>query len=268
MNVIDVTFQQLKEKKQTALIPFITVGDPDLAATVDLIERLESAGADMIELGVPYSDPLADGPVIQAASQRALANQVHIMDCIQVAKQARERGVKLPFILFTYYNPVLQFGIEELFAQLQQHDISGIIIPDLPWEENKQVMHCAKQHGVHLVPLVAPTSKERLHNIVAHAQGFIYCVSSLGVTGVRNDFTSGIESFLAEVRRVSDIPIAIGFGISTAEHVERFSAMCDGVVVGSAIVKKIEQCVKVNQTKQEREAGLREVEQFVAALKG
>ncbi|GAB2692297.1 tryptophan synthase subunit alpha [Paenibacillus thermoaerophilus] len=268
MNLIDRKFQELRAAGRTALIPFITVGDPDVSATVELLLGLQEAGADLIELGVPYSDPLADGPVIQRASLRALAGGVTIRDCIAVAKQAREAGVHLPFILFTYYNPVLQLGLEHVFDELVKHDISGVIIPDLPVEESAEARALAEARCIHIVPLVAPTSRERIAKIVKDASGFIYCVSSLGVTGVRSDFHGGIEDFLAAVRASTNLPIAIGFGISSREHVARFESSCAAVVVGSAIVRRIEDVLEQLRDPARRAEGVAAVREFVRELKG
>lgn len=268
MNLIDSTFARLREEGKTALIPFITAGDPDIHTTIAIVQKLEEAGADLIELGVPYSDPLADGPVIQRASERALINRISIRDVIETAATAREAGVKLPFILFTYFNPVLQFGLEAFMKLVKEKGIDGLIIPDLPIEEDEEVRQLAEAADVHLIPLVAPTSKDRVVRISGKARGFVYCVSSLGVTGVRADFHSGIEDFLATVREATDLPIAVGFGISSREHVERFSKLCDGVVVGSAIVRKIEESLPLLADEGQREAGLKQIGDYVAELKG
>ena len=267
MNLIDQTFAKLKEMKQSAFIPFLTVGDPDLTISAAIIHELEAAGADIVELGVPYSDPLADGPVIQSSSQRALKHQIMIMDCIQIAHTCREQGSKLPFILFTYYNPVLQLGLERAFKLMQENKISGIIIPDLPVEENQEALALSLQYNIHLIPLVSPTSNDRIAKIAAHAAGFIYCVSSLGVTGTRSLFHSGIEDFIATVRKVSNLPVAIGFGISNRDQVARFSKLCDGVVVGSALVRKIEETLTLLEDTDTRAAGLLQIRQFVRELK-
>jgi len=268
VNHIDQAFQANKAAGRTTLIPFITVGDPDLDASVAIIRELEQAGADIVELGVPYSDPLADGPVIQESSGRALKHKITVIDVIQVAKRCRDEGSKLPFILFTYYNPVLQVGLERLFSLLAENDISGIIIPDLPIEENAEVMELCRKYGVHLIPLVAPTSKERIRKISESAMGFVYCVSSLGVTGTRTEFFSGIEEFIADVRKATELPVAVGFGISSREQVERFEKLCDGVVVGSAIVRKIGETVPLLQESATRGQGLAEIREFVRGLKG
>lgn len=267
MNRIDEAFQKNREAGALTLIPFITVGDPDLASSVDILRQLELAGADIVELGVPYSDPLADGPVIQQSSARALKHNVSIVDCIRVAGKSREAGIRLPYILFTYYNPVLQLGFDRFFRLLSENDIHGAIIPDLPIEENEEFRGLCEERGIHLIPLVAPTSKERIRKITQTAQGFIYCVSSLGVTGTRTQFFGGIDDFIADVKRSTDLPVAVGFGISSREQVERFGKISDGVVVGSAIVKKVEEAGPLLDKPETREQGLKLVRDFVEGLK-
>ncbi|ANE47961.1 tryptophan synthase subunit alpha [Paenibacillus swuensis] len=269
MNRIDQTFQQLKRDGQSALIPFITVGDPDVATSIRIIQAMEEAGADLIELGVPYSDPLADGPVIQRASQRALEHQITVIDCIKAAGESRKSGVNLPFILFTYYNPLLQLGFETLFNLLRENDISGLIIPDLPVEESSVIAKYTSEYNIHLIPLVAPTSNERIERIVNSASGFIYCVSSLGVTGERADFHQEVEKFIQNVKEATSLPVAVGFGISNREQVERFSELCDGVIVGSAIVRKIEEVLPelTNHEAERQDAGLLKIRDFVRQLK-
>ncbi|MFD0670403.1 tryptophan synthase subunit alpha [Cohnella sp. GCM10027633] len=268
-NAIDAVFAELKARGETALIPFMTMGDPDLETSVALVQAAEAAGAHMIELGVPYSDPLADGPVIQRASERALKNRIGLVDCMAVASKARSRGVKMPFILFTYYNPALQLGLEKFFSLLREHGFSGVIIPDLPLEEDGEARAIAEASGIHLIPLVAPTSKARVERIAAQAKGFVYCVSSLGVTGVRSTFHDGIDSFLATVRKAASVPICVGFGISSREHAERFAGQCDGVIVGSAIVRKIEEAqpLLASSDDAERERGIAAVRSFISDLK-
>ena len=268
MNRIDQSFAKLKQEGRTALIPFVTVGDPDFDTSLEIIKRLEQAGADMIELGVPYSDPLADGPVIQRASERALRSSITLTDCIHMAERARDEGVQIPLILFTYFNPVLQFGLEPFFEQVIRKGISGLIIPDLPIEEDEEVRAMAEAANIHLIPLVAPTSKDRVTRISKKARGFVYCVSSLGVTGVRSDFHSDIDQFLSTVREATDLPIGIGFGISSREQVERFERVCDAVIVGSAIVRQIEEAVPLLEQPSTREQGLEAIGRFVAELKG
>lgn len=268
MNLIDAKFQELKQQERTALMPFITAGDPDAATTIDVIKTLEAAGADIIELGVPYSDPLADGPVIQRASQRALQNNLTIIDCMKVASQAREDGVEIPIVLFSYYNPVLQLGVERFFQMLREHHISGAIIPDLPYEEAEEAVRLSKQYHIHLIPLVAPTSAARIEQITVQASGFIYCVSSLGVTGERSEFHDGIDQFIATVKTSTSLPISLGFGISTPEQFKRFASQCDGIIVGSAIVRQIEERLHLLQSPQTRENALLQIGEFVRELKG
>lgn len=269
MNRIDRKFAELREKQQSAFIPFLTIGDPDLRTSVDIIKELEKAGASMVELGVPYSDPLADGPVIQRSSQRALKNsRITVKDCMEAARLARSEGCELPFILFTYYNPLLQLGLESVFPMLVEHEISGLIIPDLPMEEDTEVKALAERHGLHLIPLVAPTSNERIQKIVSRASGFVYCVSSLGVTGTRTQFHTGIDEFLDTVKKSTSLPIAVGFGISTHEQVARFAEVSDGVVVGSALVRKIEETLPLLSDERTKSEGLLQIRDFVRQLIG
>ncbi|BCG59909.1 tryptophan synthase subunit alpha [Paenibacillus sp. URB8-2] len=266
-NRMDLAFRRLKEQGRAALIPFLTVGDPDLETSLAIIAELEAAGADMVELGVPYSDPLADGPVIQRASARALQGNIHLRTCMEAALKARKAGSQLPFILFTYYNPVLQMGLDTFFAELGNHEISGLIIPDLPVEESEEMRRRSRDAGINLIPLVAPTSSERIAKIVSGASGFVYCVSSLGVTGERTSFHESVDRFIESVRQATDLPVAVGFGISTPEQVARFAKICDGVVVGSAIVRKIEEVIFLLQDPAKRGEGLLQIRDFVAQLR-
>lgn len=266
-NLMDQTFARLRSEGQSALIPFITVGDPDLSTTIEILAALERAGADVVELGVPYSDPLADGPVIQRASERALVSQITIENCIETARKAREEGINLPFVLFTYYNPVLQTGLERFFQLLEESGISGLIIPDLPYEESEEVLTLADRANVRMIPLIAPTSSDRIQRILERARGFVYCVSSLGVTGERAAFHQEVDEFIKGVKARTDLPVAVGFGISNREQALRFSQICDGVVVGSAIVRKIEESLPLLQHPDTKSEGLLQIEKFVAQLK-
>ncbi|WP_059052530.1 tryptophan synthase subunit alpha [Paenibacillus senegalimassiliensis] len=267
INGLDAAFAKLKADGRTALIPFITVGDPDPETTLDILEALEQAGADVVELGVPYSDPLADGPVIQRASERALRHGITIASCIRTAAQARERGISLPFVLFTYYNPVLQMGIEGFLQEVNAAGISGLIIPDLPFEESEEMLALADAANIKLIPLVAPTSSGRISRILDRARGFIYCVSSLGVTGERTSFHTDVDEFIASVKAQTDLPVAVGFGISSREQVQRFAELCDGAVVGSAIVRKIEDSISLLENRDTKSQALLQIRDFVAQLK-
>lgn len=270
MHRLDETFANLKKTNTCAMIPFVTVGDPDVATTLEVLEQLQQAGAHMIELGVPYSDPLADGPVIQRATARALAHEkpTTIDDVLSVARQAVLRGVHTPFILFTYYNPVLQYGVEALMKAMQESGVCGIIIPDLPLEESATVRGLAMAYNIAFVPLVAPTSRQRLARIVAQAQGFVYCVSSLGVTGERTTFAPEIDEFLETVRACSPVPVCVGFGISTREQVAHFASRCDGVIVGSALVRRMEEQQQALAAPSTRARAIIEIGNVVRTLLG
>ncbi|WP_312108587.1 tryptophan synthase subunit alpha [Brevibacillus reuszeri] len=237
INRIDRLFEDRSRKR---FIPFITVGDPTIEATFQIVTAMVEAGADVIELGVPYSDPLADGPTIQRASQRALENRVSISEAMKLVARLRETGVEASLVLFSYVNPVFQYGIERFFADLAAHGADGVVIPDLPIEENGPAVEAAKKYGIHVISLVAPTSESRIKKIGEQATGFLYCVSSLGVTGARTDLRDDLAEFLQKVKSSTNAPTAVGFGISTPEQVRAVAPHTDGVIVGSAIVQEIE----------------------------
>lgn len=268
MNSIDKTFEQLKMKEKAAFIPFITIGDPDIHTSLDILRELQDMGASMVELGVPFSDPLADGPVIQRATLRALMNDISIVDVINFAKTARESDIHIPFILFTYFNPLIQLGLEEAFSMMEECGINGIIVPDLPAEENNEVLFYCAQKNIHYIPLVAPTSGNRVESIVNQASGFVYCVSSLGVTGERKNFYSDIEGFLSSVRQSTFLPIVVGFGISDSDQFKKLSKLCNGVVVGSAIVHSIEKNLPLLQKSETYSSGIKNIGEFVSNLVG
>lgn len=228
-----------KSEERLPLIPFITAGDPSLEVTLDVIRLLDKEKVTAIELGVPYSDPLADGPVIQSASERALSQGVTLTRVLELARTAREMGVTTPLVLFSYYNPIFRFGEEALVDRAYFSGLNGMIIPDLPWEEGRRFSQLAGERGMDLIPLVAPTSQERIRRIVSDARGFVYCVSSMGTTGMRQHFSAGVESFLDAVREYSPVPTAVGFGISRSEQVRHFLHHADAAVVGSALVRLI-----------------------------
>ncbi|OYD09711.1 tryptophan synthase subunit alpha [Paludifilum halophilum] len=264
-NRLDRAFQQDRSRR---VIPFIEAGDPDFNTSLDLVKLLDGEGVSAIELGVPYSDPLADGPVIQAASERALAEGMTLPKVLQLADAARAEGVRAPLVLFSYYNPILRFGPARLVQQAEAAGIDGMIVPDLPWEESEELSRFAGERGLHLVPLVAPTSRERIRQIASRAKGFVYCVSSLGTTGVRSAFADGVEAFLDTVKQHSPVPIAVGFGISRREHVDRFMAHADAAVVGSALVRQVEERREELQDPSKRRAALDGLRLFIRDLIG
>jgi tryptophan synthase alpha chain len=224
--------------KKKAFIPFITAGDPNIEVTEELVIRMAEAGADIIELGIPFSDPVAEGPVIQDADYRALSGGVttdKIFDMV-----ARIRTVcDVPLVFMTYANPVYTYGTERFMDNCKKVGIDGIIVPDVPYDEKIELKPYCDKYGITLISMIAPTSKERIHTIAKEAEGFVYCVSSMGVTGVRSEIGSGVEAMIRQVKEIKDIPCAIGFGISTPEQAAEMSRVSDGVIVGSAIVKII-----------------------------
>lgn len=238
MNRIDTKFNELKANGEKALIPYICCGDPSVEATEQLVYTLEEAGASIIELGVPYSDPLADGPVIQAAALRAFAGGFRLAQVFDVIKNVRKNS-QIPLVIMIYYSSIIGFGKEKFVDMCVEADVDGLIIPDLPYEEYDELKPLLDKTNVYMIPLVALTSGDRIPMLVEDAKGFIYCVSSLGVTGERKEFDTRIDNFLTSVKSCTDTPACIGFGISTKSDVERFNKICDGCIVGSAIVRKI-----------------------------
>lgn len=225
-------------EKSNAFIGFITAGDPTKEATVEYILEMEKAGADLVEIGIPFSDPTAEGPVIQEASLRALKGGMTTEGVFEIVEAVRKTS-EIPLCLMTYLNPVYYYGYEAFFRRCEALGVDGIIIPDLPFEEKDEVEQVAKKYGVDLISLIAPTSQDRIGRIAKEATGFIYIVSSMGVTGVRNEFVTDIKHMVEEVRKVTDVPCAVGFGISTPSHGKEFCEIADGIIVGSAIVKII-----------------------------
>lgn len=225
--------------KGKAFIPFITCGDPDLETTGKLVRAAVENGADLIELGIPFSDPTAEGPVIQGANIRALSGGVTTDKIFDFVVELR-KDVKVPLVFMTYANVVFSYGAEKFISTCNKIGIDGIILPDLPFEEKEEFLPLCKQYGVDLISLIAPTSKERIAMIAKEADGFLYIVSSLGVTGTRSEITTDLASIIKVVRENTDIPCAIGFGISTPEQAKKMSEILDGVIVGSAIIKLME----------------------------
>ncbi len=237
-------FESLRasDKKNCALIPFITAGDPNLETTAKALQVLDHNGADLIELGVPYSDPLADGPVIQAAATRALQKGTRLDQVLEMVATVSPT-LKAPIILFTYYNPILHRGIKPFLEQIYQAGARGLVVPDLPLEEAETLLEPARQIGIEVTLLVAPTSpKERIELIARQSQGFIYLVSVTGVTGMRSQVQTRVEDLLKQIRGFTDKPIGVGFGISQPEHASQMRAWgADAVIVGSAFVKRLAQ---------------------------
>jgi tryptophan synthase alpha chain len=235
MSRIRRTFAELKRSGRGGFIPFITAGDPDLATSELLLIELAAAGADIIELGVPFSDPVADGEVIQRASERALRSGVTLKDALACVARARER-IDVPVVLFSYFNPLLQFGEERLASEAKNAGIDAVLVTDLIPEEAQPWTETLHQHQLDPIFLVAPTtSDERLARIAQQARGFIYAVSRAGVTGARDEMTRDAETLVQRVRAVSDLPVAVGFGVSTPEQVREVWRFADAAVVGSAI---------------------------------
>ncbi|AGF50561.1 tryptophan synthase alpha chain [Synechocystis sp. PCC 6803] len=240
MNAVAACFNALRQRGECALIPFLTAGDPDLATTAEALRILDRAGADLIELGVPYSDPLADGPVIQAAATRALQKGVKLDDVLAIVREVHQ-DIAAPIILFTYYNPIFYQGVEVFLDKIKAAGVKGLVVPDLPLEESDRLLEATAERGLELILLVAPTSSpERQTAIAKKSQGFVYLVSVTGVTGVRTEVGSRVEALLAGMRQVTDKPIGVGFGISQPEQAEQVKAWgADAVIVGSAMVKRL-----------------------------
>ena len=233
-------------ENKKAFIPFITGGDPSLAVTQKLLLSMQESGADLIEIGIPFSDPIAEGPVIQAADERALAGGCTTDKLFDAVKEVQDK-MHVPMVFMTYINPIYTYGKEKFMKRCVECGITGVIVPDMPFEEKTELSGVCREYGVELLSLIAPTSHERIKMIAKEAEGFLYCVSSLGVTGVRKEITTNIGEMIQKVREVTDIPCAVGFGISTPEQAHEMAALSDGAIVGSAIVKIVaehgEECV-------------------------
>jgi tryptophan synthase alpha chain len=240
MSTIADTFRRLRQKRERAFIPFITAGDPDLETTEQIVLRLIDSGADIIELGVPFSDPMADGPTIQAASERALRHAFSLDSIFVLVEKIRTTSAT-PIILFGYYNPFYQYGLEKLAENASRAGIDALLIVDLPPEEAGPMHAAAEAAGLDMIFLLAPTSTDdRIQHILTYASGFIYFVSVTGVTGARDRLNVSLERYVDKIRLYSDLPVGIGFGVSTPAQVARLSTYADAVIVGSALVRIIE----------------------------
>lgn len=225
-------------EKNKAFIAFITAGDPTADFTVNMVLEMEKAGADIVEIGVPFSDPIAEGPVIQEANIRALGGGMTTDGVFDIVKRVREKS-DIPLCLMGYLNPVFHYGYDRFFAKCQESGVDGIIIADLPYEEKAEADEVAAKYGVDVISLIAPTSEQRIQMIAKESKGFIYLVSSMGVTGVRSQITTDVEKIAKSIKEVTDVPVAIGFGISTPEQAAEMAGKADGSIVGSAIVRMI-----------------------------
>lgn len=259
MSRITQAFERAAAEDRAALIPYVMAGYPEPGSAVELAFALERGGADILEVGMPFSDPLADGPTIQRAATRSLANGTTVGRCIDTAAKIRARS-ELPLVLMGYYNPVRFYGVERFCRDAVAAGVEGLILPDLPPEEALDASDAASRNGIDLIFLVTPTSTEaRIQHAVEVAGGFLYCVSLRGVTGARTSVAAGLEEFLGRVRRHTDLPLAVGFGISKPEHVQEVGKVADGVVVASALVELVDRT--------EPDARLEAVERYTHTLR-
>jgi len=240
MNRIETALAELKRKNEKALITFVTAGDPDLETTEKLVLEMFDNGADIVEIGVPFSDPVAEGQTIQAASLRALTNGTNLNKIFTAVENLRKKTDK-PLLLMMYINTIFRFGTEKFFELCREKGVDGVIVPDLPYEEKEEIAPYAEKNGIIPISLVAPTSHQRIADIASAARGFLYCVSSTGVTGTRSKFTTNFDEFFGEIRKSCTVPAMVGFGISDPEQAAKMSGYCDGVIVGSAVVKIVEE---------------------------
>jgi tryptophan synthase alpha chain len=240
MTSISECLSALKRQGQCALIPFVMAGDPDLETTAQVLERLDQSGADVIELGVPYSDPLADGPVIQAAATRALQKEIQWEQVLEMVERVSPK-LRSPLVLFTYYNPILNHGVEAFLSRIDRAGVKGLVIPDLPLEESAPLLTAAVRQGIEIILLVAPTSSpERMQAIAEASQGFVYLVSVTGVTGMRSQLNQDLSTLLRQLRSHTNKPIGVGFGIAKPEQAQQMQSFgADAVIVGSAFVQRL-----------------------------
>ncbi len=261
MSRLSEHFNTLRARNEKALVCFVTAGDPSAEATVALVETLAKAGADCVELGIPFSDPLADGPSIQASSQRALENGMTVPKVMEILRQIRERVPDLPIIPMTYYNPIRHYGLAQYAHLAKEAGADGHIVTDLTPEEAEEWKQISTQEGLDTIFLLAPTStQERIEIVTALSTGFVYCVSRTGVTGVRDDVPTELKDVVSNIKAQTDKPVCVGFGISRPEHVERIAAFADGVVVGTSLVNLIHK-------ERDNPELLEIVYQYVASLK-
>lgn len=241
MNRIEARMQQLKERKEKAFITYITAGLPDLNGTKELLKAQERGGCDVVELGIPFSDPVADGPVIQEASYRAICGGTNVKTVFAMMKELREEGLHVPVVFMLYYNTILHYGVPEFVETCRDAGVDGLIIPDLPFEEQEEIMrYLSASEETILVQLVSPVSKERIPRILKNARGFVYCVSSMGVTGQNATFHKEVKSYLNKVKSETELPLMMGFGIRTPEDVKPVADCIDGAIVGTYFIRLME----------------------------
>lgn len=240
-NKLDAILENIKKDNKKAFVPYVLAGYPTLDKLVDIVLCLEKNGATAIEIGIPNSDPLGDGEVISKAALNVISRGISMEDILNELKSVREK-TDIPLLIMTYFNNVYSFGISRLVAELDKIGIEGVIIPDLPYEEKEEVDVFLREKNMHFINMITLTSKGRIEKIASDAKGFLYCVSSLGITGVRNEFDDSIKGVVRDIRKYTDIPLLIGFGISSKEDIERFNELADGTIMGSAIIKKLKDC--------------------------
>lgn len=240
MNRIDKCFEDLKKENKKALITFITAGDPDMETTEKLTLEMFDKGADIIELGVPFSDPVAEGVTIQRSSLRSLQGGTNLTKIFNTVKNIRAKTDK-PLILMMYINTIFVYGTDRFFSECKEYGIDGVIVPDMPYEERDEVLSYSEKYDVININLAAPTSHERVKEIASHSKGFLYCVSSTGVTGTRKSFSTNFDEMFSLIKKYATCPCAVGFGISNPEQAKKMASYCDGIIVGSAVVKIVEE---------------------------
>jgi len=261
MNRIDEAFTQLEKKNETALVIYLTAGDPDIETTAELVKTIQNAGADIIEVGIPFSDPMADGPTIQRAACRALDNGVTLARVLEMIAELRDE-LTVPIVLFGYYNPILSFGPKKFASAAAKAGVDGVLVVDLPPEEMNELTRFTEKEGIHFITLVSPVSGgERLAGIIEGASGFLYYVSVTGVTGARDRLPEGLSDDVKQIKEMTVLPVAVGFGVSNPRMVSELGGIADGIVVGSALVDIVE---KEGSNKKRL---LEEVGGFVSSLK-
>ncbi|MCK8828095.1 tryptophan synthase subunit alpha [Natroniella acetigena] len=263
MGRIEDTFTKLQQRNEKALIPFLMAGDPNLELTKELVLAAEENGADLLELGIPYSAPLADGPTIQQAAQRSLAHGTNLTAIFKLVEEIRQES-ELPLILMGYYNSIFNFGLEEFVKQCAEVGVDGVIIPDLPPEEGAELQELSTELDIILL-LTSISNQTRIEKVTNLSSGFIYAVSTPGVTGAKEELSTEIEKTVTKIKQFKDIPVAVGFGISSPTHAQQIGEFADGIIVGSAIIKKLEKSLDLLE--EDEEKLIAKVSDFISSLK-